>query len=291
MLLVQAPPPSAEVQVVPPGALEAFNPKNPVEARLSALAERQDWQGLCDAFETQPVEVGFRFRGTWVEALGKAQRWEQLQQLCGLLAKNPNLARDPRRPVFLQQRARALSQLQRHAEAAPAWEAFGQAGGGVPGFQNACAEARLVPDWGALERYADALLRLRPEDSEALGWKGEALARQDRFTESDPLLRRAVAANPRLSYAWNNLGRGALERKAWGEAKEALDKALALDPGQLEALFNRGRAHFELKQYAASRDDFKAALALQPDNPVLAENLRQAERYAALKPPTKASRR
>ena len=49
----------------------------------------------------------------------------------------------------------------------------------------------------------------------------------------------------------------------------------------MEALFNRGIAHFELKQYAASRGDFKAALALKPGDPVLRENLRQAERMAA----------
>lgn len=104
-------------------------------------------------------------------------------------------------------------------------------------------------------------------------------------------MHRAVAANPRLAYGWNNLGRCALERKDWAEAKADLDQALALEPGQLEALFNRGRALFELKQYAASRDDFSAALALDPGNPVLAENLRQAERYAALKPPAKTGKR
>jgi hypothetical protein len=53
----------------------------------------------------------------------------------------------------------------------------------------------------------------------------------------------------------------------------------------MEALFNRGRARFELKQFDGSRDDFKAALRLEPDNLVLAENLRQAERHAALPAP------
>ena len=59
---------------------------------------------------------------------------------------------------------------------------------------------------------------------------------------------------------------------------------------RVEALFNRGRARFELKRYRESQDDFRAALDLQPGNTVLAENLRQAERYAAL-PPVKAAKK
>lgn len=94
-----------------------------------------------------------------------------------------------------------------------------------------------------------------------------------------------MVKDPKIAYAWNNLGRYLNERKAWAEADEVLNQALALQPGQLEALFNRGRARFELKRYRESRDDFRAALALQPDNPVIAENLRQAERYAALPAP------
>lgn len=45
-----------------------------------------------------------------------------------------------------------------------------------------------------------------------------------------------------------------------------------------------------MKRYKESRDDFRAALSLQPGDPVLIENLRQAERYAAL-PVPKASKK
>ena len=71
-------------------------------------------------------------------------------------------------------------------------------------------------------------------------------------------------------------------------AKQEFDESTAIDvelePGQMEALFNRGIAQFNLKHYAASRDDFKAALALRPGDPVLQENLRQAEKMAAATP-------
>jgi tetratricopeptide (TPR) repeat protein len=116
------------------------------------------------------------------------------------------------------------------------------------------------------------------------------LARLDRLPEAEPLLRAAVVKDPNIAYAWNNLGRCFNERKAWGEAIEAINKALSLEPNQLEALFNRGRALFELKRFQESRDDFRAAQALQPDNAVIADNLRQAERYAALPVPKAAKK-
>ena len=51
---------------------------------------------------------------------------------------------------------------------------------------------------------------------------------------------------------------------------------------------SRGKAQFELGQYAESRDDFRAALALRPGDPVLRENLRQAERYLLTQKPGKS---
>ena len=150
------------------------------------------------------------------------------------------------------------------------------------GYPNACAEARLAQDWKALLGYSEALLAKQPDHAEALAWKGEALARLGRFDASAGALKQAVAANPKDPAAWNNLGRAALQRKDWAEAREAFDRALALEPGQLEARFNRGIAHFNLKAYAASRDDFAAALALKPGDPLITSNLKQAERALAL---------
>jgi len=173
------------------------------------------------------------------------------------------------------------------AEAAAAHAEKG--GFGQPdGYPNACTEARLALEWAALLAYADALLVQRPEHAPGLAWRGEALARLGRYPEAEPILRAALAKDPTIAHAWNNLGRCLNERKAWTEAATALDRALALEPNQLEALFNRGRCRFELKRYKESRDDFRAALSLQPDNLLLADNLRQAERYAALPTPKPA---
>jgi len=282
-----APPAQHAQPVRSPVVGEFFNQANPVEARLSALADAGDWDALCDQFEALPIETALRFRGTWVEALGRARRWERLQRLCDRLLKAPAYLKDPRRPDFLRQRARALSQLLRHAEALAAWEELGR-GGDLLGRVNACQEAELQQDWPALGRNALALSKmpgLKPAlVGEAATWRGEALARQNRFAEAEPAFKAALAVDPNQALTWANLGRCLNERRAWPEAREAFDHALALQPGLLEALYNRGLTLFNLKRYAESRDDFRAALAQRPGDPVLKENLRQAERFAALDP-------
>lgn len=277
-------PPAQHAQPPRPAlASEFFNQGNPMEAKLSALADAGDWDALCEQFETLPIETALRFRGTWVEALGRARRWERLQQLCDRILRAPAYLKDPRRPDFLRQRARALSQLQRHPEALAAWEELGRAGDRL-GRINACQEAELQQDWPALARNALALSRmpgLTPTlTGEAATWRGEALARQNRFAEAEPAFRAALAVDPGQALTWANLGRCLNERKDWSEAREAFDHALILQPSLLEALYNRGLALFNLKRYAESRDDFRAALAQRPDDPVLKENLRQAERFA-----------
>ncbi|WP_243315319.1 tetratricopeptide repeat protein [Geothrix paludis] len=256
----------------------------PMPAPAEALYKAGDWAGLADWFETVPPATRGAHYETWIRALQRSRRWERLVTVCEALQPQLEAKSGPHLGTYRLYRAQALSQLGRHAEAAAAHAENGRLG--YPdGFPNACAEARLAQDWGALQAYAEALLGTRPGDAMALAWKGEALARQDHLAEAEPILREALAKDPKIAYAWNNLGRCLNERKAWGEACEALDRALALDPGQLEALFNRGRARFELKLYKESRDDFRAALALRPDDPIIAENLRQAERYASLPAP------
>ena len=258
----------------------------PLPAPAEALYQAKNWAGLADWFETVPPATRGNHYELWIQSLNRSQRWERLVTVCEALQPQLEAKSGPRLATYRLYRAQALGLLGRHAEAAAAHAENGRLG--YPdGFPNACAEARLAQDWGTLQTCAEALLGTRPGDAMALAWKGEALARQERLAEAEPLLREAVAKDPKIAYAWNNLGRCLNEKKAWAEACEALDRALALEPDQLEALFNRGRARFELRRYQESRDDFRAALALRPDDPVLAENLRQADRYAALPAPRK----
>jgi len=271
---------SAAAQVQAQGVVQTLPPQ------LDALLRAKDWVGLADWFEAATPATRGTFYEYWIQGLNRAGRWERLLVVCEALQPQLEAKSGPRLGTYRLYRAQALSQLRRHGEAALAHAENGRLG--YPsGFQNACIEARLGRDWTTLLDCSDELLAKNPEDGPGLAWKGEALARLDRFPEAEPVLRRALLKDPSHAYAWNNLGRCLNEKKAWVEANEALDKALALDPNQAEALFNRGRCRFELKRYQDSRDDFRAALSLQPGDPVLLENLRQAERYAALPTPRK----
>ena len=275
-LLLQTPS-----QVQTQTLVHAFPPQ------ADALLKAKNWAGLADWFETAPPATRGAFYEQWTESLNRSRRWDRLLTVCEALQPQLEAKSGPRLGSYRLYRAQALSQLGRHAEAALA-HAENARLGYAPGFVQACNEARLAQEWQTLLACSEELLSRQAGDADGLAWKGEALARLNRLEEAEPLLRAALAKDPKIAYAWNNLGRCLIEKKAWTEACEALSQALALEPNQLEALFNRGRCLFELKRYRESRDDFRAALALQPDNLLLADNLRQAERYAALPAPKPA---
>lgn len=279
VFLTPPPPPVLQGQVLDLGASQRL------PARLEALLQADDWPRLADWFDKAPPRVQRQYYEYRLQALNRSQRWARLAAVCKSLLPRLEAKTGPRLSTCRLYRAQALSHLGKHQEALLAHAENGRLGQ-PEGYANACAEARLAGNWPALLAHSETILKEKPKDADAQAWKGEALARLGRFEESSEALRKAVKADPKAPHAWNNLGRGALQRKAWAEAKEAFDKALALQPGQMEALFNRGIAHFNLKQYAASRDDFRAALAQRPGDPVLRENLRQAERMLAAAPPT-----
>ncbi|HJV48233.1 MAG TPA: tetratricopeptide repeat protein [Geothrix sp.] len=276
-LLAQTPPPQVLNQAplgrLPPGG--------------DALVQAKDWSGLADWFERLSPATRGTYYLLWLECLNKSQRWDRLLEVCEALQPQLEAKTGPKLGLHRVLQAQALSKLGRHADAARCLAEMGRLGDSATFFVDACNEARVAGDWNQLLTYAEEIHQKFPQENACLAWQGEALVQLYRLAEAEPFLRAAVEKDPTNVYAWNNLGHCLNERKAWAEACAAFDKALALNPKLLEGLFNRGRAHFELKQYKESRDDFRAALDLQPDNQVIAENLKQAERYAAL-PPTPA---
>ncbi len=263
-------------------AQDVMAPAGPIDAKIQALTQAKDWNGLADYFEAlTPRERGQRLTG-WLQALNRAQRWERLLELCNAVVPQEEAKQGPKLTLARLLRAQALSQLQRHPEAMLAHAETGRLGW-ADGFSNACAEARCARDWAALQSSAESILSKASEDPKALAWRGEALAQQGKLAEAEPLLQKALALDSTQPYAWSNLARCLNERKVWKEALEACDKALGLDPRLMEARFNRGRACFELARYQEARDDFQAALTLLPGDPILLENLKQAQRYLDIK--------
>lgn len=266
--------PAMQAQLASPAA-------DAVSKRIAELERAEQWPELADYFESLDANQRGVHLSDWLRAMNKAQRWERLLHVCELVL--PQMEGKPKLalPWTLARnyRAHALSGLARHAEAAAAYEQNWTDLKDRSNLRNACIECRMAPDWPRLERCSGVLLETEPQDAEALAWKGEALARQDRFDEAQPILKQSLGLDPTQAMPWSNLGRCLNEKKAWTEAKEALDHAVQLDPTLMEAHYNRGRCDFELKRYAESVEDFKAALALNPKDPVLQENLHQAERY------------
>lgn len=249
-----------------------------IETRVQTLTQAKDWNGLADFFETlSPKERGLRLTG-WLQALNRSQRWERLAQVCDAVLPQEDAQQGAKLTLTRLLRAQALSQLQRHPEAMVAHAENGRLGW-AEGYPNACAEARLCRDWPSLQAHAEALLAKTPDHPQALAWKGEALARMDQFSQAEPLLQKALTLDPKQPEGWSNLGRCLNERKAWAEGLAACDQALALAPTLMEAHYNRGRACFELARYQEARDAFQTALTMLPGDPVLQENLRQAQRY------------
>lgn len=251
------------------------------DAKVQSLTKAKDWAGLADFIESlSPKERG-RFLIQWMSSLHRAGRNDRTIQVCVAVLSQLKDPKDPQVALALEFKARSLGSLGQSTNAALAWETLGMLPGKEINLDNAVVEARNARDWKIMARVAQARGERSPEaKSLADGWLGEALARQNRFQEAEPLLRAALQAQPKQPFAWANLARVLNEKKAFEEAFDASGQAITLDSKLMEAYFNRGRAAFELKRYPQAVDDFRVALILFPGDQTLIENLRQAERYA-----------
>lgn len=277
-MALQLPPP-------PPPVVQALSGELPpgLRARLDALQKAQDWPGLADLAESLPPAQRGLILETWLRALAKAGRHARLLEVCKAAIPQLDGPRGPRLSTARIFHAQALSALGRSAEAREAHLENGVLGFPT-GFANACAEARNAQDWPALMACAQAWEKAHPEAPEPAAWQGEALAKQGRWGEAEPLLLATTQKLSQRPMAWADLSACRFQRGAFQEAWEAASQALALEPKLLEALYNRGRAAYALQRYAEGREDFRAALELAPA-PELAEQLRSsiaaADRFLA----------
>jgi len=279
----------------------ALDLSNPVDQRVMALRKAQDWLALADFLEGLPPKDRGRHLGLWLEALKRCQRWQRALEVCEVALPQVEAKTGPKLGLERLLRAQALTKLGRHREAALAHRENGRLGLPV-GFENACAEARAIPDWEMLASMAAELALSRP--GLGLSLQGEALCKQLKFTEAEPVLERAVQQPGHTAMAWADLACCRVERQAFPEALEAADRALQLEPGHFEGRYNRGRAHFGLKRFAEGRADFAAILESGKADAAMAATLQQniaaADRYVAFQqrqaekaaqPPSKKGRR
>ncbi|HEY1982371.1 MAG TPA: tetratricopeptide repeat protein [Xanthobacteraceae bacterium] len=156
------------------------------------------------------------------------------------------------------------------------------------------------------EKAYNRILKIAPDNFDALNLLGAVKAQQGRIGEAQRLFSAAVKVQPRAPQGWANLGQALLGLKRGAEALECLDKARALapddisiliqhantllslgrpgdalaefqqiltrDPRHLEARINCGLAQAALGLPEQALAEFDAALALAPGHPIVQFN-------------------
>jgi Tfp pilus assembly protein PilF len=181
-----------------------------------------------------------------------------------------------------------------------------------PGFINLgqmLGEAVALQRQGHLrdaEKAYNRILKIAPDNFDALNLLGAVKAQQGRIGEAQRLFSAAVKVQPRAPQGWANLGQALHGLKRGAEALECLDKARALapddihiltqhanmllslgrpgdalaefrqvlvrDPRHLEARINCGLAQAALELAEQALAEFEAALALAPGHPIVQFN-------------------
>lgn len=141
---------------------------------------------------------------------------------------------------------------------------FAQRLAATTAFQQGLACHRQGRLAEAQRHYEDAL-RLQPDNFNALYMLG-LVAFQNRLPERGvELTTRAIAVNPGVAEAHNNLANGLIELGRPGDALASYDRAIALKPNYLEAHNNRGAALNQLGRYEEALASCDKALAARPD--------------------------
>ena len=109
------------------------------------------------------------------------------------------------------------------------------------------------------------LLKLRPDDPEALNLAGIAAFRSGKAERAVQLLRKAVGRRPDHLDALNNLGNVLRARGALADAEAAYRKALEIAPDHVNSLFNLGLALEALDRPDEALEAYDRAVALQSD--------------------------
>lgn len=114
--------------------------------------------------------------------------------------------------------------------------------------------------------YYDNVLRLKPNNIEALYAKGKLLQDIGRFDESIDIYKSLLKVDSLHSHALYNLG--AIDLDVKKDAKGALEyfsKAVYADPKYAEAYFARGVCYEELKDVNNAKADYHMCLQLKPN--------------------------
>ena len=120
-------------------------------------------------------------------------------------------------------------------------------------------------DFDAAETGYQKILRIDPENPDALHLSGVINAQRGKVDDAIALYHRAIHLNPRLFAAYNNLGIALGSIGQYQEAAESFHHAIELSPN-VESYHNLGNCHYYLQQYNEAVTQYEKALAINPNH-------------------------
>lgn len=137
----------------------------------------------------------------------------------------------------------------------------------------------------AAEEIYQQILKIDPEQIDAMHLLGVIRCQQGRLDEAEPLLRETFRRNNESSAYANSWGRLLLLRGQRDEALAVLRRALEISPQNPEAYFNLAEAELTAKHFDSAIQHYEQTLILKPVYPEarfgLAQAIRQRDGWAA----------
>jgi tetratricopeptide (TPR) repeat protein len=232
-----------------------------------ALLERGDAAGAAEKL-TQAIALRRAADEFVHEAqylLGRAQ--VQLgQHEAALASLQAALAAKPDFPEALEEGARTLHLMQRHAEAAQWARRLATLRPSMLADVLVASQLTLAGDLEEACRLLERLCAAEPAHPEAAALRFDALIKLRRHEEALAEAERALAAIGRTPGALVNSGVALFRLGRLDEALARFDEALALAPGSQDALVNRIAVLIEQLRVREAADSARAGLAEHPDD-------------------------
>jgi len=123
-------------------------------------------------------------------------------------------------------------------------------------------EARARAEWLLRYRLPEHEITKLAESLNVAGWRLQN--RLNNPAEALEVYKKAIAADPRFSWPYHNIGRLYLNQKDEQQALVWLTKALEVNPNHLRAQFNQGFAATRLKRYDEALVAYSRVLTMDP---------------------------
>jgi len=128
-------------------------------------------------------------------------------------------------------------------------------------------------DLQAAESGYQEILKLKPDEADALHLLGAVNAQKGNIDNAIKLYRQAIKARPSLFAAYNNLGIALCSVQKPHEAAESFRKAIELSSSSVDAYYNLGNCLYGLQQYETAISNYQQALQINPNHPNAQRNM------------------